>query len=331
MTMDGIIAIDKPVGWTSAQVVASVKRTTRAAKVGHTGTLDPFATGVLVCCLNRATRLASFFLHGDKGYEGEMLLGIETDTQDPTGRIIRQAEDVSIADNAVEEAFSRYRGTIQQEPPIYSALKHEGVPLYKLARAGKPVQKPARTVTIHELSIRKIDLPRVSFFTRCSGGTYVRALVSDIGRDLGVGAHLSALRRTENSGFTLNDAISLEELSRLVADGQLNTRVTGMNSALRFMPQVRADAALTQAVISGRRLGRRDLPAEIAELTDGFIKITDSAERLLAVVTPDAEGLFFNYSCVLVGPDAAAADRKRRFNHTETRNQKEARQSGSHP
>ncbi|MBI5843584.1 MAG: tRNA pseudouridine(55) synthase TruB [Deltaproteobacteria bacterium] len=328
--MDGIIAIDKPVGMTSAQVVATVKRATRAAKVGHTGTLDPFATGVLVCCLNRATRLASFFLHGDKGYEGEMLLGVETDTQDPTGRVIRQVEDVSVSNAAIEEAFSRYRGVISQEPPVYSALKHEGVPLYKLARAGTPVQKPARTVTIHELSVKRIDLPRVSFFTRCSGGTYVRALVSDIGRDLGVGAHLARLRRTENSGFTLNDAISLEELSRLIADGQLHTRVTGMNAALRFMPQVRADAALTQAVMTGRKLTRQDLPGEAGAMT-GNIKITDEAGRLLAVISADPEGTFFSYSCVLVGPDAAAADRKRRFNHSETRNQKEARQSGSHP
>jgi len=184
--MDGIIAIDKPVGMTSAQVVASVKRITRAAKVGHTGTLDPFATGVLVCCLNRATRLASFFLHGDKGYEGEMLLGIETDTQDPTGRVIRKAEEVSVSDAAIEEAFSRYRGTIQQEPPVYSALKHEGVPLYKLARAGKPVQKPARTVTIHELSIRGIDRPRVSFYTLgCRLNQAETAIMAESFRQLG--------------------------------------------------------------------------------------------------------------------------------------------------
>ncbi len=329
--MDGFLIIDKPPGMTSAQAVAAVKRITRAAKVGHTGTLDPFATGVLVCCLGAATKLSTFFLHGDKGYEGVMRLGLETDTLDPTGRVTRESEVPPLTKGEIEAVFARYTGLIMQTPPAYSALKHEGKPLYKLARAGKPVVKPAREVCVRELGLAGLSLPEVSFVTRCSGGTYVRSLVSDIGRDLGCGAHLSALRRTENGGFTMNDAVGLEELARLSAAGELGTRLVGMSEGLRGMPEIFADAALTRKIAAGRPLFSSDFPGAGPLPPAGFLKVLDDSGRLLAVLSPEPGTARLTYAAVLAG--GADADQGRRFTRKikETRNQKEATQSGSHP
>ena len=146
--VSGILVVDKPAGLTSAKVVARVKKLLGARKVGHTGTLDPFATGVLICCINKATKLSRFFLKGWKKYTAVLHLGIETDTQDSTGSVISVVNAVALDERFIRTVFQQFEGTIEQVPPVYSALKHKGVPLYKLARNGKPVQKPARQVTI---------------------------------------------------------------------------------------------------------------------------------------------------------------------------------------
>ena len=156
---NGIIIIDKPTGMSSARVVAKVKGLLQTRKVGHTGTLDPFASGVLVCCLNQATKLARFLLQGTKSYEAVLKLGASTDTQDVTGKIIGQPASVEISEQQLLSAFERFKGAIDQHPPVYSALKHKGTPLYKLARSGRPVQKPPRRVHIYALDIGSIQLP----------------------------------------------------------------------------------------------------------------------------------------------------------------------------
>ena len=166
--LNGVIVIDKPPGITSANVVARVKKLLKAKKAGHTGTLDPFATGVLVCCINRATKLSRFFLHGKKRYEAILQLGVETDTQDLTGNVINVCHNLEFSEKAIQSAFKRFEGKIEQLPPVYSALKHKGVPLYKLARSKKPVQKPARQVSIITLKILKIKLPFIRFEVLCS-------------------------------------------------------------------------------------------------------------------------------------------------------------------
>lgn len=289
--LNGVFIIDKPPDMTSAKVVAHVKKLHHARKVGHSGTLDPFATGVLVCCVNQATKLARFFLHGDKTYEAVLELGITTDTQDATGEIVSvvAGQWSLLTDEMIRSAFQRFEGAIEQQPPIYSALKHEGVPLYKLARRGKPVQKPPRPVFISSIQIHEINLPEIRFTVSCSSGTYIRTLAADIGEALGYGAHLKSLRRTQSSGFAIEEAIPLAELERLASSGNLSNRMIPMADALRGMPAHVADDALAKKIAHGKLITRNDMvPAETVGSGE-FFKVVDAEDTLLAVLR-DGEG-----------------------------------------
>ena len=285
MNVDGILVVDKPEGISSARVVARVKKATGAGKVGHAGTLDPFATGVLVCCLNRATRLARFFLDGDKRYRGVMTLGVETDTQDATGRIVAQRPADDVTEAALRTAVSAFGGRIRQQPPIFSALKHDGVPLYKLARQGKPVQKPPREVEIRAIEIVAVDLPTVEIDVTCSAGTYIRTLCADIGRHLGCGAHVTRLRRLKSSGFSIEEAVGLDRLEDPAARAMLQQRIVPMAEALRGMPARIADQKLVRDLSQGRSITADDLggPAE------GLFKVVDADGRLVAVLKAEAD------------------------------------------
>ncbi|GBC63921.1 tRNA pseudouridine(55) synthase TruB [Desulfonema ishimotonii] len=293
--LNGILIIDKPEEMSSARALACVKKATGVRKAGHTGTLDPFATGVLVCCVNQATKLSRFFLHGDKSYEATLLLGVETDTQDLTGSVLSTCENLCFSDEEVRAAFAPFEGRIEQQPPVYSALKHNGVPLYKLARQGKPVQKPPRTVLISRLEILEIALPEVRFAVSCSGGTYIRTLAADIGRALGCGAHLKALRRTGSSHFALKDAVTLAELGDLAAAGRIGDRLVSLSDALTHMPDHQADHRLMRKIMYGNTIARSDIPANLPE---GYLRVTDSANRLLAVLSHKKESDTYNYCCV---------------------------------
>jgi tRNA pseudouridine55 synthase len=176
----GVIIVDKPPNATSHTVVTHVKKALAVRKAGHTGTLDPFATGVLPVCINEGTKLSPFLMEQDKEYEGVLLLGLETDTQDCTGRTIRQHAVGGVSDNDIARAFEMFHGPISQIPPMFSAIKHNGAPLYELARQGVEVDRTARKVTIYSLEVVSVELPRIFFRVRCSKGTYVRTLVSDI-------------------------------------------------------------------------------------------------------------------------------------------------------
>ncbi|MGM0453701.1 MAG: tRNA pseudouridine(55) synthase TruB, partial [Thermodesulfobacteriota bacterium] len=222
---NGVLIIDKPADMTSADVVKRIKRLPGVKKAGHTGTLDPFATGVLVCPINRATRLAQFFLHSRKTYAATMHLGIETDTQDHTGRTVATHAIENIDEPAISVAVDGFIGQIEQVPPVFSALKHEGVPLYKHARNGRPVEKPPRRVHIGRIDLVGVRLPEIDIEVSCSGGTYIRTLCADIGRRLGCGAHLCRLRRTETGGKTLAEAVSLSELQAVESMGRLKWKL----------------------------------------------------------------------------------------------------------
>ncbi len=304
--------LDKPEGWSSAQAVGRIKGLLGARKAGHAGTLDPFATGVLVCMLNQATRLGRFLLAGEKAYTAVLHLGIETDTQDATGNIVeRRPVDAGI-ENCIADTFRRFEGLIDQAPPVYSALKHKGVPLYKLARRGQPVQKPARRVHITALQIEAVELPQVRFQVSCSAGTYIRSLCADIGRELGCGGHLSRLRRTYSSGFGLEAAISLDELETRVRQGRLGNRLISPVAALPGMPTLVADGAAVRKISNGMRLATGDLPppesqqADLKGRDDGpYYKIIDSQERLLAVVTFQPHEQMYHYCCVFPQTNAA--------------------------
>ncbi|MBL7068972.1 MAG: tRNA pseudouridine(55) synthase TruB [Candidatus Omnitrophica bacterium] len=212
--MNGIVIVDKPSGLTSHDVVLFFRRRFKIEKVGHAGTLDPMATGVLVLLLGKATKRSGNFITDDKEYEGTMKFGVRTDTHDREGKVLRAMDSSGLTDKAVEEAFSSFRGTINQVPPMVSAVRHEGRKLYELARKGVEVERKPRRVTIYDLKAQKIRLPEVSFTVHCSKGTYIRKLADDIGEKLGCGAHLTSLRRTRSGRFGIDDSVSFEELKK---------------------------------------------------------------------------------------------------------------------
>lgn len=296
--LSGVIVVDKPPGITSAKVVARVKKWLKARKAGHTGTLDPFATGVLVCCINRATKLSRFFLHGKKKYEAVLHLGVETDTQDSTGIVTNVCHNVEFSKKTIESAFKRFEGNIKQLPPVYSALKHKGIPLYKLARSKKPVQKPARQVSIITLKILEIHPPFIRFEVFCSAGTYIRTLCADIGASLGCGGHLKELRRIESSGFTITDAVTLEELEDLTLSEKLSDRLISMSNALKDMPEYIADNVLINKINHGYIITKNDFMAEQINAFEGFIKIVDTNKTLVAVLKHAKEKNRYDYCCV---------------------------------
>jgi tRNA pseudouridine55 synthase len=237
-------------------------------------------------------------LKGEKKYEGVLELGTETDTQDPTGTVIAKSGCGNYSEEEIRAAFKRFEGTIEQEPPIYSALKHEGVPLYKLARKGKPVRKPARKITISQLEILDIGLPEISFWAECSAGTYIRTLASDIGRTLGCGGYLKKLKRTESSGFSIREALTLDSLEKLAASGRIAEKVIPMADALRDIPGRVADGMLQKKIVYGQPLDEKDIKPVQTGHDEGFVKIVDRMKNLLAVVKFEKERRMYDYCCV---------------------------------
>ncbi|MDY6831474.1 MAG: tRNA pseudouridine(55) synthase TruB [Thermodesulfobacteriota bacterium] len=298
---DGIIVVNKPAGITSAKVVALVKRHTGARKVGHAGTLDPFATGVLVCLINRATRLAEFFLASDKTYAAVMCLGTETDTQDLTGTVTATCDTSlqTVSDDAIRRVMASFEGESVQRPPAFSAVKHQGVPLYRLARQGVHVEKPARPVVISSLTVQEICRPMVRFEVTCSSGTYIRTLCADMGRALGCGGHLYALERTRAGGFDLARAVDLEHLADLCRAGKAADLLVPMSEALSGMPRFTAPPALAGRIAAGGQLTAADFTGFPAADAEGYFQVTDDDGRLLAVVQRHEK--IYRYRCVLAG------------------------------
>ena len=249
--MDGIIIVNKPAGWTSFDVVAKIRNLSRTRKVGHSGTLDPMATGVLPVFLGKATKSIQSFLNGDKGYEGEMALGIRTDTGDADGKIlnpkseIRNNVQILITKSQIEELFKKYTGEIEQVPPMHSAVKVNGKRLYELARKGIEVKRQPRKVTIYDLSLMQDDpqfaaAGRIAFSVLCSKGTYIRQLVVDMGDELGCGAHLSKLVRTYAHPFHISQAIDMDTIVTMAKAGILSSVVLDPDEILQEMNKVSA-------------------------------------------------------------------------------------------
>jgi tRNA pseudouridine55 synthase len=212
---DGVLLVDKPPKLTSHDVVDRIRRHFGFKKVGHCGTLDPAATGLLIIVLERATKLQAGLMSEDKTYEGVMRLGIATDSQDADGKTLAEKPVPPLTEADLEAVLVKFRGDLQQIPPMVSAIKHEGTPLYKLARKGQTVVREPRLVHIYDLRMLKLDLPRVHFRVSCTKGTYVRTLCHDIGETIGCGAHLAELRRTKSGRFDVADAKTLAELLTL--------------------------------------------------------------------------------------------------------------------
>jgi tRNA pseudouridine55 synthase len=281
--LDGVIVIDKPAGMTSARVVDVVKRGLGLGRVGHTGTLDPMATGVLPLCLGEATKVAGYLLAEDKAYEAELLLGVETDTLDAEGTVTARdpAGAAAVTEAEVRQALAGFVGPIEQVPPMFSALKHRGRRLHELARAGETVERAPRSIVIHELTLRALDLPRIGVFVHCSKGTYVRSLVADLGRALGCGAHLTALRRTRSGAFTLDQALPLDGLTAEAARRALVTPA----EALAHVPALTVPPERVREVQTGKLLPWSALGVDAPPVADGPVRLVQGDGRLLALVT----------------------------------------------
>jgi tRNA pseudouridine55 synthase len=251
MTAFGLLNVDKPAGPTSHDVVAIVRRGTGIRRVGHAGTLDPMATGVLLVCVGQATRLSEYLMDSTKRYRARVRLGIETDTYDAEGRAVAE-RPVDVGRDEVEAALEGFRGEVEQVPPMYSALKHQGTPLYRLAQAGKEVPREPRWVHIEPLTLTEWELPEFTLEVTCSAGTYVRTLAHDLGRALGTGAHLVGLRRLASGRFRAEDAVSLAALRRAFETGDAwRDYLLPADLALADKPAIHLEAVEADRVAHG--------------------------------------------------------------------------------
>jgi tRNA pseudouridine55 synthase len=241
-------------------VVARVRRVLRVRKAGHGGTLDPLATGVLPVYLGEGTKLVAFNLEGSKEYQATMKLGQETDTLDADGKITDEKKGFFCTGEEVEEALEGFRGLIRQVPPLYSAVKHEGLPLYQRARAGESPEVRAREVMVYTLSLKEFSFPLVTLEITCGRGTYVRSLCADIGRVLGCGGHLVELRRFRSGRYTLEQAISLENLACWAEQGRIGEKIIPLEKGMDFVAEIRVDEKTAEKVRRGRPLRLLDLP-----------------------------------------------------------------------
>lgn len=254
--MDGVLIVDKPDGPTSHDVVSKVRRALNVDKVGHTGTLDPMATGVLPLVLGRGTKLARYLTGGDKTYLATVHLGISTRTLDAEGEVVFE-RPVEVTLEQVQQALGELTGTIDQVPPMYSAKKIDGKKLYELARRGIEVERKAKQVTVHFIDLHSFTPPEVTFEVKCSAGTYVRVLAHDLGEKLGCGAYLKALRRTGAGPFHIDQAIALADA---VGDpAAALTRVLPLTHALAQLPRIDVSAEVGRMIVSGHQLSVADL------------------------------------------------------------------------
>ena len=284
--MNGVIVVDKPGGMTSHDVVNRVRRVLGQKAVGHLGTLDPMATGVLPIVTGKLTRLAQFYAKSEKAYEGEIRFGFATDTYDAEGEPVTTAQVVNLERGQVDAVAAEFRGVIQQMPPSYSAKKIAGVPAYKLARKDKEVELKAVQVEVKELEILSVESERARFRARVSSGTYLRSIAHEMGQRLGCGAHLSALRRTAVAEFTLADAVELGELAEAAEAGEIERCLIHPRKLLPDLPAVTADETVVGLIRSGRSV---NLPELSSART---VKVFQGQRELIAIATRIAGSLF---------------------------------------
>ncbi|MFZ0273142.1 MAG: tRNA pseudouridine(55) synthase TruB [Acidobacteriaceae bacterium] len=284
--MNGLLILDKPGGMTSHDVVARVRRATGEQSVGHLGTLDPMATGVLPLLLGKYTRLAQFFTTSEKAYAGTIRFGFATDTYDAEGQVIGEANSVSLTLEAVRAEAAKFLGEMEQMPPPYSAKKVEGKPAYKLARAGKnPELKPVK-ITVEAFAIEAVEGDTARFAMRISAGGYVRAVAHAMGQALGCGAHLASLRRTAAGAFTLSEAMTVDEMLTLAETGRIEERMPHPRTLLPEMPAVTADEQTAGRIRNGMQV---NLPEYSGA---ALVKIFEGQRELIGVGRRVAGTLF---------------------------------------
>jgi len=290
--VDGLLIVDKPEGMTSLEVVKEVKRRFCVKKAGHIGTLDPFATGVLPVVINEGTKLVPFLEEEPKEYEAILKLGEETTTDDLTGKVACRESWEHVTPELIHIVFQNFLGRIQQIPPMFSALKVHGKPLYRLARKGIEVERKEREVEIFNIQVEEIDLPQIRFKVSCSKGTYIRTLGKDIGKRIGCGAHLRSLRRIRSGPFTLRHAISWERLKSLSKVKDLDPWLISLREALPCLPEVIGDEGLVEKVRFGKEMVVRDFSLRaLPGFEKGqWLKMTSPKEGLVAILRSEVKG-----------------------------------------
>ena len=290
----GVVVVDKPSGPTSFDVVRRVKGLFKAKRCGHTGTLDPIATGVLPICIGDATRIASYISEGEKEYDGVVRFGQTTDTQDSAGKTLLTRPVAELREEKVAEALRGFVGLIEQTPPMYSARKVDGKRLYELARAGEEVEREARQVHIDEARLIFFRSPDAGIFVRCSKGTYLRTLAHDLGEKLGCGAHLRELKRVRVGPFSLEDSVGLDTLMAVAKEGRegLERFVHPIARALSDMAELQLDLQLARRVAHGHAPGPSDLSRlKAPPFSRGRkVRLTEPEGRVLAVAESDGVG-----------------------------------------
>ena len=290
----GVLNINKPAGMTSHDVVEAVRKLLGFRRVGHTGTLDPQATGVLPVCVGRATKIAQYLTQADKEYVLTLRLGIATDTQDAAGRELSRVDDVQVSRAQMDAILPRFSGTIQQVPPLFSAKRVGGERLYHLARRGQVVERAPVTVTIHALELLEMKGPRVRLRAHCSKGTYARTLCDDIGRALGVGGHLQDLVRTRSGRFHLAEALTLDALAERVRAGRLDEVLIPLAEALGHLPAVRVAPEASRAVLHGAALAASLVVSFPPEITKGALtRVLGYRRQLLSLAESTIDGREF--------------------------------------
>lgn len=289
--IDGILNVYKEKGYTSHDVVARLRGIVKQKKIGHTGTLDPDAVGVLPVCLGKATKVADMLTDSEKEYKAELLLGIQTDTQDISGRVLSE-HSVSVSAEEVICAIRSFIGKYEQIPPMYSALKVNGKKLYEYAREGIEIERKSREVNIYEIQIRKVDLPEVTILVRCSKGTYIRTLCHDIGEKLGCGGCMKSLIRTETSGYHLADAKKLDEIEQYVKAGRLEEILRPVDDVFLQYPGYTVKEEYGHYLYNGNRIetgwleemSGQEGTARLYDRQGSFIGIYDRQGKILKPV-----------------------------------------------
>lgn len=284
--LEGVLPVHKPAGWTSHDVVAKLRGLLRIKKIGHAGTLDPFVTGVLPLAIGRATRMIEYLQDMPKAYTAQMIVGYATDTEDSSGTVIERCEHVALDRKQVEDVLATFVGTINQVPPMYSAVKVGGKRLYELARQGIEVERKAREVTIHELQLESFapddPYPKLVIRVVCSKGTYIRTLCKDIGSALGYPAVMGELVRTVSCGISLDQCLDLEEIQELHRAGKLAEHIIPTGDALPHLTAVELDHHEAKRLLQGQKVNVRSARID----PDGH-NVMDKEAQLVRVFTPD--------------------------------------------
>ena len=280
--MDGILNIFKAPGMTSHDVVGKIRKILQQKRVGHAGTLDPAASGVLPICVGQGTRVAEYLSESGKAYRAEIVFGTVTDTYDAEGMILHTHDTSTLTFAKIEEVLPQFLGPQMQMPPRYSAIKLQGQPAYKRARAGEEITLTARPITIYTLQVLNWQAPRLTLAIDCSKGTYIRSLAYDLGERLDYGAHLAALQRTRSGPFVLADSVSLEQVAQAVENKTIEQMLTPADAVLQEYPALYLDNSIVERVMHGNNFTYDALPAELA-------RVYDTHGHFLAIATWNAE------------------------------------------